>query len=881
MKNLRKMTILSLLLCLMQNVFGQSPLDRPVTVSYEQQRLSEIVTDLGRKYSIRFAYSSEAIRGGRRLSLSVKTIPMRQVLDELAEKTGLTWQLVSGQVILKPKPAQKQPASMPVQTIKGVVTDKESRAPIPGATIKLNSEGALHTTSTNAEGEFRITGVPVGRNEFIISMIGYQPAVLSGVLVNAGKELVLSIGLSEAVNEMQAVTLVTERNRQKPLNDLASVSARAFTVEETGRYAGGFFDPARMAQSFAGVTAGNDVNNDIVIRGNSSKGLQWRLEGIEIINPNHFGEEGSSAGGVSMISSSMLANSDFFTGAFPAEYGNALSGVFDLQFRTGNTDRKEYALMAGLLGIEAAAEGPFKKGGRSSYLFNYRYSTLSLLDKLGVDPGFNDAIPVYQDLAYNLVFPAKKAGTFSLFGIGGISRQKQEAEEDSNAWKAIDDKFNRSYGYNSFSTGIKHTLPLSGKAYLKNILSYSLSKITDDADTLTNTYQANVFGRDSYRNAVIRYSGMLNYKIDTKNTLRGGTVVSWYNFNLKSLSYRRAIGRLSEVLNVEGESFNPEFYLQWKRQINDRLVLNTGLHSSYFNLSSSWSAEPRVGLRWGFRPEQVLTFGAGIHSRLEPMAFYYGMNENPDGTAIYSNRKLSPTKAIHLVGGYERSLGKGLTFKTEAYFQRLFHVPVSSDPAVNFSALNTTDAYFIYSRNYRSLLNKGTGRNMGVEFTLERALNNGYYFLGTASLFDSKFKSLSGKWFSTNYDSKYAGSLVAGKEWKKGSSEKNLFGLNGKLVYTGGRRYTPVNLPASLSLDDQVLYEDELNTLSAAPYARLDFSMSYRVNRPGTTHSFFIDVQNLTNRQNELGVFYNGDKNKLETWRLSGIIPTINYRIEF
>jgi len=422
---------------------------------------------------------------------------------------------------------------------------------------------------------------------------------------------------------------------------------------------------------------------------------------------------------------------------------------------------------------------------------------------------------------------------------------------------------------------------LNNKVYLKNILSYSGSRITDDADTLTNTYQPNVFGRDVYKNSALRYSGMVNFKADAKNTIRSGAVISLLQFNLNSLAYRRSIDRLSQILNADGNAWNHEVYSQWKHQFSERLSMNTGLHASYFNLSSSWSIEPRFGLNWWVKPEQQLSFGAGIHSRLEPMAFYFASNELPDGTIISSNKNLSPSKALHIVGGYEKSFSGSLKFKAEAYYQHLFDVPVSSDPDINFSALNTSNAYAVYFRNYRTLVNEGLGKNYGLELTLEKPFDKGYYFLITSSLFDSKFKTIDRKEFSTDFNSRYAGNFVGGKEWKTGKNDKNLLGLNTKVMYTGGRRYTPVNLPESIRLDDNIVYEDLINTQHTAAYFRIDLSMTYRFNRPKVTHAVFVDVQNLTDRRNELGRYYNRDKQEIETVQLSGMVPSIYYRVEF
>ena len=328
------------------------------------------------------------------------------------------------------------------QTIRGQVRDIDSQIPLIGATLMLNIGTESMGTVTDLDGKFRFESVPVGRFDLTAHYLGYEPLLLNSLLLTSGKELVLSLDLVESAIAMKEVVVTAQHDKTEALNELASVSARSFSVEETSRYAGSFYDPARMAQNYAGVSvgSGDDLNNEIIIRGNSPTGLLWRLEGIEIPNPNHFGALGNSGGGISMLSSSMLTNSDFYTGAFPAEFGNATSGVFDLNLRKGNNEKQEHALMLGVLGLEVATEGPLNRDAGSSYLLNYRYSTLAILQSLGLNPA-GDALPKYQDLAFNINLPTAKMGTFSLFGLGGTNQSYFEPVADQQQWQFEEDKW--------------------------------------------------------------------------------------------------------------------------------------------------------------------------------------------------------------------------------------------------------------------------------------------------------------------------------------------------------------------------------------------------------------------------------------------------------
>lgn len=765
------------------------------------------------------------------------------------------------------------------QTIKGIVIDKSTQLPLGGATVKLSSTPALKSLSTDDNGVFRLTGVPLGRQTLKISLTGYQTIVRSELLIISGKELVLNLEMEAQSNNLNEVVVNASSGKQ-PLNQMALTSGRSFSPEETNRYAGAFFDPARMAQSFPGVVAGGD-DNEIIVRGNSPKSLQWRLEGIEIINPNHFGSEGASGGAISMINTTVLSTSDFYTGGLAAEYSNALSGVFDLKFRKGNTDKREYAFNIGILGAGITMEGPFKKGGNASYLFSYRYSSLSLLEKAGVKVS-DEGVPKYQDLSFNFVFPTKKAGTFSLFGIGGLSNLNKDAERDFNKWEERMDGQDMKYGYNAASIGLNNLYIANSKVYFTNIISFSGNRSSNTIDTLNKAYQSSLNHENLYTNTTLRYAGVLNYKLDQNNTIRSGLNASFLKYNLYGQQYDTDLNRMRTLINEQGNTSSFDGFVQHKAELSHSLTLNTGIHANYFSLSESWSLEPRLGLKLQLNKEQILSFAAGLYSRLEPLSYYFAKGNVPPGsTGTLATNKLSPTKSAQGVLSYEKLFTGNFKFKTEVYYQHLYDVPVSIDPEINFSLLNVSDNSAIGTYTYRNLINKGTGKNYGIEFSIEKSLSKGYYFTVTSSLFDSKFKALSGKEFNTTYNTKYVGNLLAGKEWVTGKRKNNLFGLNAKMIYAGGRRYSPILVDESFRLDEEIIDQNKVNTLTADPYIRIDFSSSYRINSKKVSHLILLDIQNLLNRENTVGMHYNASKRIIEPQKWGGIIPTINYRLEF
>ncbi|WP_293905214.1 MULTISPECIES: TonB-dependent receptor [unclassified Sphingobacterium] len=762
------------------------------------------------------------------------------------------------------------------ETVKGTVIDKDTRLPLAGATIVISSNDGTKSASTDTQGIFRLQKVPVGRQQLQVRMAGYKPEEFSELLITSGRENTINVEMESQINSLNEAVVYADAGKQ-PLNQMAMTSGRSFSPEETNRYAGAFFDPARMAQSFPGVAAGGD-DNEIIVRGNSPKSLQWRLEGIEIINPNHFGAEGAAGGGISMLNTMVLGKSDFYTGGLAAEYNNATAGVFDLRFRRGNTDKREYTFNVGVLGVGATLEGPFKKGSDASYLISYRYSSLSLLEKVGVKVS-DTGVPKYQDLSFNFVFPTKKAGTFSLFGIGGLGKLKQTAERNYEKWEERTDAQDLDLKFNAGSAGLKHQYIANDRLYFTNIASMSISRNANTTDTLTRDYVSSLYHKDKFTNTAIRYAGTLNYRANSKNTLRAGLNASLLRYDLYALTYDTELATLRERIKENGNTSTYDAFAQLKTVLNDKLTLNTGVHANYFALSKTWAFEPRLGLNWRVAADQTISFGTGLYNRLEPLAYYFAKSGNQ--TSAEPNKLLSPTRSAQAVIGYEKNLSRTLRFKTEIYYQHLYDVPVSTDPEVNFSLLNVSDIAAIGTSSYRQLVNKGTGKNYGIELTLEKSLSQGYYFIATTSLFDSKFKALNGKEYNTTFNTRYIGNLLLGKEWAVGKNKSNLFGLNTKLIYAGGRKYSPVLAEESLRLDEEIIDQDRINTLTAAPYVRVDFSSSYRINRRKVSHLFILDIQNLLNRENTVGMHYNFSKRIIEPQKWTGIIPTINYRIEF
>jgi hypothetical protein len=760
------------------------------------------------------------------------------------------------------------------QTIRGTVVDRVSQTPLPGSSVILLGTDPLVGTTTDPEGNFKLTQVPIGSHTLRITFIGYKEITLPNVMVNSGKEVVLSILLEEDITHLEALVISAETaiEKDKPLNDMAVVSARTFSVEETRKFAAAVNDPARMVSSYAGVVSTSDGNNSISIRGNSPFGLLWRMEGVDIPNPNHFANVATSGGGISILSSQLLANSDFLTGAFPAEFGNALAGVFDLNLRKGNNEKREYTVQAGFLGTDLAAEGPFSKKYRGSYLINYRYSTLSVLSKVGVNIG--DAITNFQDLSYNIFLPTKKLGNFSLFGFGGLSDQTQDAKKDSTQWEEEFSRYNSRYFSNTGAAGIKHAITFNTRTYLQSVVVFSGNDNGFEEFRLDDSYEDVFSYRQNHINKKVTASSVLQHKINARHSLRSGVYYNKYFFNLRQRDLNRETNEIEQPLNASGSAQTTQAFTQWNYRVTDRLTLNSGIHFLYLFNNQTYSVEPRASVKYDLPAQQSLSIGYGLHGQLQPIGVYQAETTRVDGTRHQPNKDLEMNKAHHFVTGYDRAVSKHMRIKAETYYQHLYNIAVAADPASTRSTLVNEDGYIT-----DPLVNLGRGRNYGLELTLEHFMHHQLYFLFSASFYQSEYKALDQVWRNTRYNGNHAITFTGGKEylWKKNRT----FGVNIRTIYTGGFRYTPVDIARSQAAGETKYIESLAFTQQLPDYFRTDLRISLKRNRPRSTTTLALDIQNTTNQKNLGGQYFEVRSGEIKKWYQLPLLPILSYRVEF
>ncbi|REK05818.1 MAG: carboxypeptidase-like regulatory domain-containing protein [Bacteroidetes bacterium] len=757
-------------------------------------------------------------------------------------------------------------AQQPTQSIRGTVIDKASNVPL--AFVNIVIENTTKGTVTDSLGNFTFQNIIVGRYNIQVSMVGYEPLILKEIQVTSGKEVFLNIALKETAASLAEVIIKPKVNKEQPINSTATASAKMLSVEEGKRFAGGFDDPARLVSAFAGVSS-SISNNAIVVRGNSPQALQWKLEGVEIPNPNHFSDLSAfGGGGLTALSSQLLDNSDFFSGAMPAEYSNALSGVFDIFMRKGNNKKAEHTLQVGLLGIDIASEGPFKKQGKSSYLFNYRYSTLALLE--GLLPDNADGTK-YQDLSFKLNFPTKKAGTFSVWGIGLIDKSGAEAKKNTSEWKYDTDLENQDVKQYMGAVGVTHKLFLNNKQYIKSSIATNINGIDLNTERLSNNLTVLPKNKVNNKNYNIVLSSFINSKISAKHTNKSGFVVTNMNYDLLLKNAEPTGTPLQTIVFEIGSSNLLSAYSNSTFTINEKFTINGGINTQLFTLNKHYTIEPRAGLKYQIAPAQSISFAYGLHSRLERLSYYFVKNNGGEGV----NKNVDFTKSHHIVLGYDVSLSEFVHLKVEAYYQHLFNIPVIADSS--FSMINQQNDWFFNGK----LQNSGKGKNYGVDITFEKYLSKGYYYMITGSIFNSQYMGGDNIWRDTRYNRNYVFNFLIGKEWQTGKNKQNVLGLNARLSYQGGEHYSPINTMFSSQNQDVVFDETMAFSKQVSPAFTSHFTASYKINKKRSAQEIAFKIINATQYKEFMGFQYNHQTQKVDEHREAIFIPNMNWKIEF
>lgn len=768
-------------------------------------------------------------------------------------------------------------AQQVTQTVRGTVLDKTTLEPLAGASVALLPIGTGIGTSVGEDGRFELIGVPVGRQAIQVTFTGYQSAVESELLVVSGRESVVEIYLEPAPYQLEEVD-VTAAGQVSELGRIGKVN---ISTEQFQRIAANYLDPARVVMSSPSVANTNDQNNAISVRGNSPIANTWRLEGVEIVNPNHLANAGTisdrptqNGGGVNVLSTQMLDNSSFLMGYMPAGYGNALGGIFDMNLRKGNNQQREYTAQASLIGLDFSAEGPFKQGGSASYLVNYRYSFTGVLAAMGVD--FGGETIKFQDLSFNVSLPKTPVGKVTLFGVNGWNSNVFRGPDDPLMWEEEKDLSDIDYASSIYAYGISQEASLGSNNALKTVVVFSSTDalrdeeaiVFDSPDVMRRSGDDELASKLSFSTAWAKRWGQ---KASTEAGAKG-TYYSWDISRSRSYSTNSPVfDQLSyeDGFSLSGLLLQPFASLSWNA--SSLVDVDLGLNSSWFGFTNEFNLEPRVNVNVRVGEKSGFYAGSGLYSQvLSPYAYH----TRPAGSEVFPmpvfNDELRLAKSWTSEIGWKLNLSEASLLSAEVFYQSLYDLPFDYNESFN-------PAYYFNYMNYdgeerlNRLRSGGRGQTYGVGVEHRQQIVNGFYIWSGATLYKSEYENQEGQYLPSKFDGRYNFNATVGKEFQKRKSESSerLFGINSRFFYQGGFRQQSLSVyggPYEVPVGD---------------YFRVDLRIQWTRFRPRYTRMFAIDIQNALNTENPAFFYYDEVQGKEVLRTQLGIIPVLVYRIDF
>ena len=744
----------------------------------------------------------------------------------------------------------------------------EYSAGLAGATVQVSAENNNDTLSqvTDAEGKFMLKLKAIDGYRMTVNYLGYEDqSVPINVLDidNSSYNILFKMVPAEI-----PMSIVDVRIGQYHDQELLPSLAHTITIEEVRKLPATFFDPARLAQSLPGVANNSDQANGISIRGNNPDFFKWYLEGVEILNPNHTSNAGTvsdrpsqNAGGVNVLSAQLLSQSQFYKSNFPTGYQNALAGIMGMSLRNGDRNERKHFFQLGLIGLEASSEGPLNKDKKKgTYLFNYRYSTVGLLSNLGLDFG-GEKID-FQDLAMNLSYPTKR-GAVKVFGVVGLSNNVFTAPENVDEREEQKDNTNINFSGDVGLIGVNFDTYISKKQRL-NLTSILSANLVTRQTTPAN--QPSISLTDDVDEQV-----MLSTKVSLDRKIKKGNwsyglYHTWLRYGINSTVMNEVkIGlRKARVLRTG-------LFTQLDLQLADRWRWSGGVNQSIQTTEAGASEllfEPRTVISFSANEKQSWNFATGLYSQsLAPRTYHLRGSSN--------NNRVQNIKSWQNELGYTYK-ASNTEVKVELFYQHLYHVPIGLTRDGNaFSILNGNDGVEILGLN-----NEGLGRNAGIEMSIRKSPEyEGWMWWLNGTLYRSEYKLSSGAWQSTRFNGQYIFNGILGKEWRIKNSIT--YGIHGRANYLGGFRETPIDLAASKNEGRTIYVDDKPFTQKQQDYFRIDLSIFRKVVHKKFTSTLSLDIQNLLNRKNEAFSIYDNFLNKVVRRKQLGLLPILNYRIQF
>lgn len=774
--------------------------------------------------------------------------------------------------------AQENDKSVKLQTVRGQIVDQVTGKGLSNVLVELLNYTPRVAAISNEDGSFELNNVPIGYQRIRVNGYGYYDVVYTELVI-AGKQSVIKVKMEEEIEIEIATIEATTDGRIKnakmtTIDEMNIVSARPFNIEETNRYITGFGGPARAVTNYPGLLNTDDAQNYIVSRGYSPYGIQWMVEGVPVENPHHFATMGNTGSLFPLLNNNLLATSDFVNGAFSARYNNVYAGMFDINMRKGNNERHEFSAQLSIYGAEFIAEGPFKKKG-ASYAVAVRAGIFDVLQQLGVSLGTN-ATPRYYDVNFKVDIPTKKAGHFSLFGIGGLSDiavlDEGPAGEDAFVNAGTNFYINTSFGL----MGMNHLKHFDNDVSLKTTLSYLIEDYKLHRDTIFPDTILPFFTVRNFRQRA-GISTILSKKFNSQFVLRGGASAYVHFISVKGEWRRRnEMHSFADDIEVLASAF-----VEARYKFSSSFAFVMGVQGMYWSLNkNSWAVEPRVALDWRAGKRHRFSLGYGWNSKIQSFAMSFLVKKQTDGSYDNSNRDLGLNRSHQLVLSYDASFARVWGVKANAYVS--YNTNLAVDQTRNSFSIVNYGNFAVYPDS-TSLMTTGEALNYGVEVSIEKFFSKGFYGLLSSAYQRSLYQGSDEVWRNSAFDAQHVTSLVMGKEFKIGKKKQNVIYGDFRFNMHGGLPYTPIDLEASKLAGEEVLIGDQAYTKRLGLYKRIDVRIGARFNHPRKriSHHVYVVVQNATMFRNDFEVKYNPTTEEIVTTQQFGLIPNLFYQVYF
>lgn len=740
----------------------------------------------------------------------------------------------------------------PIGTINGIITDSESRQPLPGANVTL--KGTRLGSTSDASGRYEITRVPVGTHTVVFSSLGYEKLSKTDVIVSSDRASSVNGDLRPSLVDVDSVVVTAGYFSRI---DAQPISAATFSSEEIRRQAGSAGDISRVLFGLPSLARINDSRNSLIVRGGSPMENGFYLDNIEIPNINHFPVQGSSDGPIGLVNVEFVRDVNFYSGGFSPMYGDRLSSVMEMAFREGYRDKFHMQMEMSMQGLGTVAEGPVDNG-RGSWFLSLRRSYLDLIFQ-SID--FNGPIPVYGDLQGKFVYDLSdkhKLSIVSLMAKDEISQTREDALKQKN-------NLYPEYSLFNSTVGVNWQYLWSQKGYSEFSLAHTMMKSDGKFnETLTGL------------RLLDNKSNEQEYKFRNNNHIRfNASHATDFGMDAKYISttdkqqfseYTDRLGNVTPPMNVDTRirAVKAGAFLRHNWRIFDDLTIAPGARFDYFELNGRSHVLPRLSATYDLSSAASLTASAGVFYQNLPIVLLAQKQEF---------LQLRDPRAYHYVLGLSHLLTPDTRLTVEVYDKEYRDCPMDPSQAELFVLDESVDAGLFM--NHERLTDNGRAFSRGVEVMVQKKLAEDFYGVVSGSYFRSRYQDLNGTWRDRLYDNKITATIEGGyipnADWE----------FSARWLFAGGAPYTPFNEEASAELHRGVYERTRVNDSRLPNYHSLNVRADRRFHFNSSTLIVYLSVWNAYGRQNVSKYTWNEIDNKREPEQMWGTFPVFGVEYKF